>query len=100
MLNAVSYVILLLNVNNMSGNPYYNFFWQSAVEFPAGIVAKWLTDWAGRRSTHTLTFLVASVSCFGLTRIVNSESVTALWSTILHEMLTVAHLVIRYPMTP
>jgi hypothetical protein len=76
MLNAVSYVILLLNVNNMTGNPYYNFFWQSAVELPAGFAAKWLADCLGRRSTHTLTFLVASLTCFGVTRIVNSESVT------------------------
>jgi hypothetical protein len=76
MLNAVSYTILLLNVSNMSGNPYYNFFWQSAVEFPAGFVAKWLSDRLGRRSTHTVAFLVVSVSCFSVTRIVNSESVT------------------------
>ncbi|XP_023722542.1 beta-alanine transporter isoform X2 [Cryptotermes secundus] len=77
MLNAASYIILLLNVNNMSGNPYYNFFWQSAVEFPAGFAAKWLSDRLGRRSTHTVTFLVVGVSCFGVTRIVNSESVTS-----------------------
>jgi hypothetical protein len=77
MLNAVSYTILLLNVNNMSGNPYNNFFWQSAVEFPAGFVAKWLSDRFGRRSTHTVAFLVVSVSCFSVTRIVNSESVTS-----------------------
>jgi hypothetical protein len=77
MLNAVSYTILLLNVNNMSGNPYYNFFWQSAVELPAGFVAKWLSDCVGRRATHTVAFLVVSLSCFGVTRIVNSESVTS-----------------------
>jgi hypothetical protein len=93
MLNAASYVILLLNVNNMSGNPYLNFFWQAAVELPAGFVAKWLSDRVGRRSTHTLTFLVVSVSCFSVSRIVTSELLTP-WDIILHEKLIVAQLVV------
>ncbi|PNF18176.1 hypothetical protein B7P43_G01824 [Cryptotermes secundus] len=91
MLNAASYIILLLNVNNMSGNPYYNFFWQSAVEFPAGFAAKWLSDRLGRRSTHTVTFLVVGVSCFGVTRIVNKPS--------LHDLSTAVVIFIKFCIT-
>lgn len=74
MLNSFSYVVLLLNVNNMHGNPFLNFFYQAAVEFPANIIAKWFSDRVGRRSTHTVTFLLVSASCFGVTAIINSES--------------------------
>jgi hypothetical protein len=74
MLNTFSYVVLLLNVNNMPGNPFLNFFCQAAVEFPANVIAKWLSDRVGRRSTHTVTFLIVSGSCFGVAAMINSES--------------------------
>jgi hypothetical protein len=74
MLNTFSYVVLLLNVNNMHGNPFLNFFYQAAVEFPANVIVQWLSNRVGRRSTHTATFLLVSASCFGAAAIINSES--------------------------
>jgi predicted RNA-binding Zn ribbon-like protein len=74
MLNTFSYVVLLLNVNNMHGNPFLNFFYQAAVEFPANVIAKWLSNRVGRRSTHSVTFLLVSASCFGVAAIINGKS--------------------------
>ncbi|XP_069687216.1 solute carrier family 22 member 21-like isoform X2 [Periplaneta americana] len=91
MLNCVSYVILLLNVNNMSGNPFLNFFWQSAVELPAGFVAKWLSDRVGRRSTQTFTFLVIAASSFCVSRIVNNPN--------LHEVTTTTIIFVKFCVT-
>jgi uncharacterized membrane protein len=74
MLNTFSYVVLLLNVSNMHGNPFLNFFYQAAVELPANVIAKWFTNRVGRRSTHTATFLLVSASCFGVAAIINKPS--------------------------
>jgi hypothetical protein len=65
---------MLLNVNNLHGNPFLNFFYQAAVEFPANVIAKWLSNRIGRRSTQTATFLLVSASCFGVATVINSES--------------------------
>lgn len=91
MLNTFSYVALLLNVSNMPGNPFLNFFYQAAVEFPANVIAKWLSDRVGRRSTHTVTFLLVSASCFGVTAMINKPS--------LHEVSTVMVTFIRFCVT-
>jgi sugar phosphate permease len=53
----MTYYTLMLNVSNMEGNPFMNFFWQSLVELPGYVVGKYLSDRYGRRWTQAVLFL-------------------------------------------
>lgn len=55
--NSMTYYTLMLNVSNMEGNPFMNFFWQSLVELPGYVVGKYLSDRFGRRWTQAILFL-------------------------------------------
>ncbi|GFG29642.1 hypothetical protein Cfor_10087 [Coptotermes formosanus] len=55
--NSMTYYTLMLNVSNMEGNPFMNFFWQSLVELPGYVVGKYLSDRYGRRWTQAVLFL-------------------------------------------
>jgi sugar phosphate permease len=55
--NSMTYYTLMLNVSNMEGNPFMNFFWQSLVELPGYVVGKYLSDRFGRRWTQAVLFL-------------------------------------------
>lgn len=55
--NSMTYYTLMLNVSNMEGNPFLNFFWQSLVELPGYVVGKYLSDRYGRRWTQAFLFL-------------------------------------------
>ncbi|KAJ9573945.1 hypothetical protein L9F63_008687, partial [Diploptera punctata] len=63
-LNAMTYYTLLLNVSNMSGNPFMNFFWQSLVELPGYIAGKILSDKYGRRWTQAVGFALVGTAAF------------------------------------
>jgi hypothetical protein len=56
--NSMTYYTLMLNVSNMEGNPFMNFFWQSLVELPGYVVGKFLSDRLGRRWTQFVLFLL------------------------------------------
>lgn len=55
--NSMTYYTLMLNISNMEGNPFMNFFWQSLVELPGYVVGKYLSDRYGRRWTQAFLFL-------------------------------------------
>jgi hypothetical protein len=59
----MTYYTLMLNVSNMEGNPFMNFFWQSLVELPGYVVGKYLSDRLGRRWTQfgLFVFLILAV---------------------------------------
>ncbi|KAG8230553.1 hypothetical protein J437_LFUL010154 [Ladona fulva] len=65
-ITPVSYDVLLLNIRNLSGNPYLNFFYQSMVELPAYAVGMWMTDSIGRRWTQVFALLLNSFTCGGI----------------------------------
>lgn len=59
---SMSYFVLVLNASRMDGNPFLNFLWQSAIELPAYIIGKWMSDKIGRRFTSTLSFFMAAAA--------------------------------------
>ncbi|XP_026479554.1 solute carrier family 22 member 4-like [Ctenocephalides felis] len=58
---GLSYFLLILNVNNMDGNPFLNYLYQGLVEMPAYIFGKWATNNIGRRWTAVMAFSVAFI---------------------------------------
>nr|CAD7269703.1 unnamed protein product [Timema shepardi] len=63
LINMLSYYTLTLNVTNMSGNPFLNFFWQALVELPGYTLGKVFSDRFGRRWTQSIGFIVIVLSC-------------------------------------
>lgn len=59
---GLSYYALVLNVTNMAGNPFMNFFWQSIVELPGYMLGRVLSNYIGRRWTQTGAYLAASIA--------------------------------------
>ncbi|XP_046383065.1 carcinine transporter [Ischnura elegans] len=69
-INSLAYYSLVLNVGNMSGNPFLNYFYQSLVELPAYIMAMWSTDRIGRRWTQSAFFILLAIACAVLVAVV------------------------------
>ncbi|XP_066998143.2 carcinine transporter isoform X2 [Anabrus simplex] len=63
-IGVLTYYTLVLNVSNMSGNPFLNFLWQSMVELPGFVLGRYLGDKLGRRWTQAGVLLVVSVANF------------------------------------
>lgn len=72
-ITALIYYTLTLNVNNLGGNPFLNYFWQGLAEMPAYILGKYASDVIGRRWTHILAFLVTALGCIPLVYTVVSK---------------------------
>nr|CAD7588044.1 unnamed protein product [Timema genevievae] len=75
LINMLSYYTLTLNVTNMSGNPFLNFFWQALVELPGYTLGKVFSDRFGRRWTQSIGFVVIVLSCMVLVGISIDPSV-------------------------
>jgi hypothetical protein len=73
MVNSMAYYMLMLNVSNMDGNPFMNFFWHSLVELPGYIVGKYLSNRYGRRWTQAILFVFLIFSVIVVTFIVGSK---------------------------
>ncbi|XP_077488180.1 organic cation transporter protein-like [Amblyomma americanum] len=63
MANSCAYYGLHINVTNMSGNEFLNFFLLGLVEFPASVVGWWTMEYFGRRWTNVALQLMVSVAC-------------------------------------
>ncbi|CAN7982286.1 unnamed protein product, partial [Ixodes pacificus] len=61
--NNCAYYGLHINVSNMSGNEFLNFFLLGLVEFPASFAAWWTMEHYGRRWTNVGYQLLVSMSC-------------------------------------
>lgn len=61
--NVCAYHGLHINVTNMSGNEFLNFFLLGLVEFPATAAAWWGMDWFGRRWTNAAFQMMVSLAC-------------------------------------
>ncbi|XP_071441410.1 carcinine transporter-like [Hetaerina americana] len=75
-INSLAYYSLVLNVGNMSGNPFLNYFFQSLVELPAYLVAMWSTDNIGRRWTQSVFFILLAIACAVLVAVVQNPGLT------------------------
>lgn len=78
--NSMTYYTLMLNVSNMEGNPFMNFFWQSLVELPGYVVGKYLSDRYGRRWTQAVLFLFLTLAVIIVTFVVGQPDLV--WLTI------------------
>lgn len=64
--NIVIYYGLQMNVSNMAGNEFLNFFLLSAVEAPANVVG-WLgSEHLGRRWMEVAFFLITGLACLSI----------------------------------
>lgn len=54
-------MILILNVTNLKGNPFVNYFWQGLAELPGYCLGKYFSDAFGRKWTKTVTFFVTTM---------------------------------------
>lgn len=61
--NSAAYYGMSINVTNMSGNEFLNFFLLGLVEFPACVVSWWAMEKLGRRWMNVFFQLLVSTSC-------------------------------------
>nr|CAD7417340.1 unnamed protein product [Timema poppensis] len=59
-ISSLTVFTLMLNVVNMSGNPFLNYVWQSASELPGYFVGRWISDRFGRRWPPAISFAIAT----------------------------------------
>ncbi|CAN7982280.1 unnamed protein product, partial [Ixodes pacificus] len=63
--NSSAYYGLSINVTNMSGNEFINFFLLGLVEFPACVISWWAMEKFGRRWMNVFFQAMVSFSCLG-----------------------------------
>lgn len=63
--NSCAYYGLSINVTNMSGNEFINFFLLGLVEFPACVISWWSMEKFGRRWMNVFFQAMVSFSCLG-----------------------------------
>jgi len=68
------YYFLTLNISNLGGNPYMNFFWQGMAELPAYILGRYASDKYGRRLTNVVSFVSTALGCVPLIFLIQDES--------------------------
>lgn len=54
----ILYVLMYLNLNNLGGNPFMNYFWQAIGEIPGQLFGKYLCDNIGRKWSRFVSFFV------------------------------------------
>lgn len=67
------YFTLIMNVNNLGGNPFLNYFFQGLAELPASLLGKYLCDKMGRRWSHRYAFVSAALCSIGMAFVINGE---------------------------
>lgn len=70
---SLTYFVLVLNSTRMGGNPFLSFLYQSAIEFPAYIIGRWIGDRIGRRFTNAISFLFITITCLPIVAIVQYQ---------------------------
>ncbi|XP_055297249.1 carcinine transporter isoform X2 [Sitodiplosis mosellana] len=63
MICTLAYFTLILYIAQADGNPFLNFFIQSAIEAPAFFLANYMANTVGRRWTNSFSFIFASLFC-------------------------------------
>ncbi len=62
MMDAMIYYVITLNISNLSGNQFANFFYLAMIEVPAGLIGGVMCDKVGRRWTQVVVFVLSLVS--------------------------------------
>ncbi|XP_031637594.1 carcinine transporter [Contarinia nasturtii] len=63
MICTLAYFTLILYISQADGNPFLNFFIQSAIEAPAFFLGTYMANTLGRRWTNSFSFILASLFC-------------------------------------
>lgn len=72
-ISSTAYLTIVLNSSRMGGNPFLNFLWQSAIEMPAYIIGRKLSDTIGRRFTNCISFIMSALVCIPVILMVKSN---------------------------
>lgn len=92
------YYQLMLNIGNMAGNTFLNFFLLSVIEGPACFIAVYLAEWMGRRWSHTLLLTLNTLCLLANTMIANRPElyITVTMFCLLAKFICTATFVIVY----
>ncbi|CAN7988813.1 unnamed protein product [Ixodes hexagonus] len=94
--NSCAYYGLHINVTNMSGNEFLNFFLLGLVEFPASFAAWWTMERYGRRWTNVGYQLIISASCFASCFIPSGAIVPGVTAALIAKFACTASFMIMY----
>lgn len=70
------YITFTLNITNLGGNPFMNFFWQSAAELPGYIIGKYMCDYWGRKISRISSFVVTASSSFVIAFLIKGKMIS------------------------
>lgn len=93
---SVAYFGLIMNVSNLGGNDFRNYFFLSAVELPSFFLACFLMDKWGRRWTNTTFVLLAGISCFSAVLLPASGGTTQIVASLIGKFGSAAAFMVIY----
>ncbi|KAM7307621.1 hypothetical protein ISCGN_011257 [Ixodes scapularis] len=94
--NNCAYYGLHINVSNMSGNEFLNFFLLGLVEFPASFAAWWTMEHYGRRWTNVGYQLLVSMACVASCFIPSGAIVAGVTASLIAKFACTASFMIMY----
>ncbi|CAN7982285.1 unnamed protein product, partial [Ixodes pacificus] len=94
--NNCAYYGLHINVSNMSGNEFLNFFLLGLVEFPASFAAWWTMEHYGRRWTNVSYQLLVSMACVASCFIPSGAIVSGVTASLIAKFACTASFMIMY----
>ncbi|XP_049529176.1 LOW QUALITY PROTEIN: organic cation transporter protein-like [Dermacentor silvarum] len=94
--NAGAYYGMSINVTNMSGNEFVNFFLLALVEFPACVIAWWAMEKLGRRWMNVFFQFMVSASCIAFCLVPKEALVTGIVLVMLAKFSCTASAMVMY----
>ncbi|XP_070395208.1 organic cation transporter protein-like [Dermacentor albipictus] len=94
--NGCAYYGLHINVTNMSGNEFLNFFLLGLVELPASVVGWWTMEYFGRRWSNVALQLLVSVACIASCFIPTEAVVAGVTASLVAKFACAASFMIMY----
>lgn len=94
--NAAAYYGMSINVTNMSGNEFVNFFFLGLVEFPACVISWWAMEKMGRRWMSVFFQLMVSASCVAFCLVPKEAAVTGVVLVMLAKFCCTASAMVMY----
>lgn len=94
--NSCAYYGLHINVTNMSGNEFLNFFLLGLVELPASVVGWWTMEYFGRRWSNVALQLLVSIACIASCFIPVEAAVACVTASLVAKFACAASFMIMY----
>lgn len=94
--NSCAYYGLHINVTNMSGNEFLNFFLLGLVEFPASAVGWWTMENFGRRWTNVSLQLLVSAACLASCFVPTGATIAGVTASLVAKFACAASFMIMY----